>query len=1023
MRRMMMLMVTACAAAAWADAPRARAAGEVRTKLLKEACCDFAFNPQTGDLLGVNPVTNRVMLYPKAYLDGKSAEVVGPVTVGELPVAAVFKRCGEKSYYAVVCQRDSKMYLLEAATLKRTKAVELSGQEASSPATATDPTDPYVYYTYGRGHGSKAGRVNVATMTDEGPLALTGSWDQMMDVAVSGDGKLLYGRGPWSPSGFKAFRAARRGPDGPTQWVNVHYDHHSAAMYVPDPFGRYTAAGRVLYSADLKTKVAELKFIPLCFFRNRPVIAGVAGLGWQFHDDDAQARLVAASYNTFQPYGKLALPEKFGKTEGLKMPGVQNPAADFKRFGFELRLFADDAGQRVIAAHGLTVVLAPLASLQVPDEPFLLVEADAPEQALVGRALTIRLKPRDERISVALAAGPKGMTLKGRTLTWTPTDADIGDAAVELKLSHKDKTRTQVIRLNVVRPNVRLAFAPAELWVGPDGARAVAWSAAGSDPMDPFHRDQAPAARARVALLDLEAMKVVSSKTLLQQVSAAAADEHFVYVAALRADRFDALSPKDLSQKRRIHTGGRVEAFISVPPKLLLAIAADGSVTAYSTPDLKRVRLPVLEAQSDQPVRVDPRAIPWMHRRYSRQGGPAELVRLPAGWCTGGVLTDPSMTKVRALLSVAGLPKLPVQTARPPVGPVPWGRLLQGGQLRTASGQLLGQMGGTDGGYRQQRALILPAHPVAAVLKIGMDADYARQARLDAKLLLHELTGARLIRTVPLASQAVSPEQARGGAYGDGRGGPLLHAAGRKLVALLGDRVYCHTIGEATLKLCPTPFQFKLPERIAVADAKGKMQISHGVTGGRKPLEFELTASAEGIAIDKATGTVTLDGPALMKQALAELAEGLAPHLRGLAEGEPAAPTAVMALFAGPLKARYKALTGREPEGLPVLVPIGLIASDADQQVASLNYQAVLMVPEAAVKAIVTQAAREVEKRRAEEALRRAEAERQWRERRAAATRPAVGDDAGRLRRLEKRVEALEAKLEVLMELLRKKQP
>jgi len=101
MRRMMMLMVTACAAAAWADAPRARAAGEVRTKLLKEACC--------GDLLGVNPVTNRVMLYPKAYLDGKSAEVVGPVTVGELPVAAVFKRCGEKSYYAVVCQRDSKI--------------------------------------------------------------------------------------------------------------------------------------------------------------------------------------------------------------------------------------------------------------------------------------------------------------------------------------------------------------------------------------------------------------------------------------------------------------------------------------------------------------------------------------------------------------------------------------------------------------------------------------------------------------------------------------------------------------------------------------------------------------------------------------------------------------------------------------------------------------------------------------------------------------------------------------------------
>jgi hypothetical protein len=307
-------------------------------------------------------------------------------------------------------------------------------------------------------------------------------------------------------------------------------------------------------------------------------------------------------------------------------------------------------------------------------------------------------------------------------------------------------------------------------------------------------------------------------------------------------------------------------------------------------------------------------------------------------------------------------------------------------------------------------------------MDIGLGADHAtEQVRLDAKLLLYELTGAKLVRTIPLASHAVPSERIRRWGFEDRYGRPL-YSAGRKLVALLGDRVYCHTIDDATLKLCPAPFEFKLPEQIAIAGLEGKTQIPHAVSGGRKPLEFELTATTGGIRIDKSTGTVTLDGPALLKQTLAHIAEALGPRLRGLSEDKPIAPTSLMALFAGPMKARFKALTGQEAKGIPVLVPIGLVASDADQQVASLNYQAVLMVPEQTVKAIVTQAAEQAEKLRAERARRQAEAERRWRERQSAATRAAAGSDE-RIGRLEKRVEALEAKLELLMELLRKKTP
>ena len=127
----------------------------------------------------------------------------------------------------------------------------------------------------------------------------------------------------------------------------------------------------------------------------------------------------------------------------------------------------------------------------------------------------------------------------------------------------------------------------------------------------------------------------------------------------------------------------------------------------------------------------------------------------------------------------------------------------------------------------------------------------------------------------------------------------------------------------------------------------------------------------------------------------------------------------IVADFANPLKARFRKLVGRNPGGIPVLVPIGVAASDKSQQVASLDYQVVLEVPEGVVVKAMEIIVRAIEQRRKEIATERAERERRWRERAKPTPVPVPKKpDDDRVEKLEKRITALEAKLDLLMKLL-----
>ena len=176
--------------------------------------------------------------------------------------------------------------------------------------------------------------------------------------------------------------------------------------------------------------------------------------------------------------------------------------------------------------------------------------------------------------------------------------------------------------------------------------------------------------------------------------------------------------------------------------------------------------------------------------------------------------------------------------------------------------------------------------------------------------------------------------------------------------------------------------------------------------------------------IDSKTGTVTIDAAAMLDEVVARAVDGLEISLeriarqRGLDKKLPK-PELLVASATQMARARLKQLTGRTTKGMPVLLPLTVAASDKAQRAASLGYQVVLDVPRERIAKAAAKIVEEIETRRKQDELRRAEMERRYRERAGVTTRPAA--DEKRIKDLEKRIAALEAKLDLLMELLKSK--
>ena len=906
---------------------------------LQSECADFAFDPEAGALAGLDGKANTLTLYPRSYLEGESPDVVGPVKTSEGVGSVVHKCCGDGSYFVVVHRDGRQMGVLDVKTLKTVELIPLLNPSVASAAGALNRDDPYVYYVAKTPSGLQAARVRVDTFKDEGTTGVPAS-----EVAVSADGKFLYTRGIAAPDIVRAYTWSTDKQSGKTKWERIREHRGWHARRFPDANGAYISAGALLHSADLQQTVARLEFEPMCFFRDRPVIAGLSG-----------GEVVAASCNDFRAYGRASLPEGFLIDEPAatpipppgQLPSWTRPSRSSRssrtsrtRASAPVRprvfLFPDEPNGRVVVVRRDRAVLLSLKEMEVPDEPWLKLTVDAPKDVTVGQRLEIPFKPADERCSVSISDGPKGMKISGGKLVWTPDDSQVGPAGVELRVHYGEFGRVHTFQLHVSRPFIRLDFIPDGLQLDPAGKRAVAWTS-GRRPRSTERE------RSRVALIDLEKRELVREKQLLYPINGAVPDDHFVYVAPAYAKRVYARSLDDLSS-----TGHVLSDFIPgrvglVSSKLLFASRANPSrVAYYRVPELKPVGFEMVGKMAAD-ARRDWRWS-WISTIISRDGSHTPryeqrppTTHMPAGGVyTDGVLFTPDLARARMLVDVDGMPVFTLDHPRAPVHPRVWNREIRSGSIVTGTGERVGPGGGGRTG-------IMTDHPVAVSLTSSL-----ANGRVSARLVLRELVSAKVVDRIPLVEGEKAPSDRLTAEIYAGSSGILAHRGG-SIVAVLGKRLFLHTLDGELLKRYPRPFAFVTFSKVTTVDLLVPTKIEHRVTGGGGPLEFDLTMTRRGVTIDHKTGTVTIDGALLLKEAMAAAKKKFAKPLRvrdPKGNQRTLKPEERVAYLARVTRAPFIRLMEREPRGIPWLVPVGVIASDENGQVASLDYQVLLEVPE-----------------------------------------------------------------------------
>jgi hypothetical protein len=193
----LVLLVTTASAAGPSTLESAAAIAELQ---LPKAALALAVHPVTGAVAAVCPNDDCIMLFPKLSAGSLDGAVTRQVPRG--PMGVVCKQIGTKYIFAVVCREGNKMVLLDER-LEVLKELPLSLDQPGSMFASLNPDDPFIYYCGGNGHDASVSCVNGSTMREEGKLMPPGHVS-MSDGAISADGGIMYGRAPWSPTGFAA---------------------------------------------------------------------------------------------------------------------------------------------------------------------------------------------------------------------------------------------------------------------------------------------------------------------------------------------------------------------------------------------------------------------------------------------------------------------------------------------------------------------------------------------------------------------------------------------------------------------------------------------------------------------------------------------------------------------------------------------------------------------------------------------------------------------------------------------------
>jgi hypothetical protein len=241
--------------------------------------------------------------------------------------------------------------------------------------------------------------------------------------------------------------------------------------------------------------------------------------------------------------------------------------------------------------------------------------------------------------------------------------------------------------------------------------------------------------------------------------------------------------------------------------------------------------------------------------------------------------------------------------------------------------------------------VILNDVPVLASLTSTVTDPPAARARKRIELVFQNLTDAKVGLRIPIIDEPLSR---------DGPARPLdlffglAARPGGGFVAIVGDRLYVLPAQKFDSKAHPNPMRFSPEYLLTVVGDKPAEVALPALLDAAAPVEISLRREVKGVTLDQKKWCVKVDPEPM----LISLTDGISAMASNSQAGpKPGQAGNILDTYLADVNRRFERLTGRKPSGIPVWVPVSVIAQDKNLRTAEADVGFFLDVPLGPVKA------------------------------------------------------------------------
>ncbi len=534
---------------------------------------------------------------------------------------------------------------------------------------------------------------------------------------------------------------------------------------------------------------------------------------------------------------------------------------------------ANEKKDRILVAQGKSVVIIPLADMQLPDEPILRVQAST-HSLTVGTKHLIRLDPLDRRLSLEIDDLPDGAVRTDAGIEWTPTEEQVGTEKISMQLSHGEVERQQVERFDVSFPSIKLPFKANQLAVSPDGESAVVWNRVDPRGLSRNNREMVMKEENRVAIIDLANGKLLVEKVMPFKIASVAVDNMRIYVGSAESTYCQVFEKSTLKKLKTLYV-----------PDQVGNVSIDGSRLLVGANMFDRKTLkPIVDSASSNSSQIldlvwpidqiatgalDNKRQPNARNNRVRQQNPGQVRSMNIGG-RGVESNQVKLENVAAFVSA-------------------W--------TMTQQRQVPGATHTTE--Y---------AHELGLNVVSSVNKGLAKRVKLVSETLVATNNNSRSVVT------------------------PRIESNGDAVVVLSSDRLFQWSADSMDKSDLPEEFRIE-PVVPQLIQAGGTTTISPDVSGGKQPLGFVLLKAVPGIEVDEKKGVVTIDNTSLVKQCETAFVKSL----NSIGMERRGSLLAKVTVYNSKTKKLIERELGKEMEGVPVSFALRLRGTDDEAQRAEVN--------------------------------------------------------------------------------------